>query len=98
MPAVFNINAPNYTGFRLAIVGSVSVSPFTGLPHATIAHVTLEGSAVRFRLDGVTAHSGTGHLASAGDVIDLQGSEVISGFRVICGDGSATLMASIGHM
>ena len=95
---VASINAPVYTGWRTVNVGTSALAPLTGMPHATIALITIEGSAIRYRLDGVTAHSATGHLASAGDSLSFQGSEVLSGFRVICTDTTGTLMISVGHL
>jgi hypothetical protein len=98
MAVVVNLNAPIYTGFIVSNVGTSALAPLSGLSNdATIAHITFEGSALRFRLDGTTAHSATGHLASAGDVLDLQGGDVLKGFRVICPTVTGTLMISVGH-
>lgn len=95
---IAQINAPVYTGFRTINVGTSALAPLTGMPHTTIALITIEGSAIRYRLDGITAHSATGHLASAGDSLSFQGAEVLSGFRVICTTVTATLMISVGHL
>lgn len=54
---------------------------------ATVAVITVEVDAVRFTLDGttptVTADTGLGHTADAGDVVILTGNQEINAFRVI---------------
>lgn len=90
--------AERYTGFTAIIVSAGNVKPLTGLTGATLAQLTFEGSGVRYRLDGVSAHSGTGHLASAGDVITLHGADVLRGFNVISTAPTGFIQASIGYI
>jgi hypothetical protein len=88
-----------YTGFTALTVGTTNVAPFTGLTGnfaSTIVQLSFEGSAVRFRLDGVSAHSASGHLASANDSMILYGNDSISGFNVICTNTTGTIMADVG--
>ena len=92
------INAEQYTGFKVVAVGTTNVSPLTGLSGATIAQISCEGSAIRYRLDGVTAHSASGHLAVSGDVLILHGSDTLQGFRAICPTVTGTLMISVGYL
>ena len=94
-----SVNAERYTGLSAVIVGTTNVSPFTGytIKDPTVAMLSVEGSAIRYRLDGVTAHSASGHLASAGDYIFLNGSDSINGFNVICTNTTATIWASLGN-
>lgn len=90
--------AERYTGFTAITVSAGDVRPLTGLSGATLAQLTFEGSGMRYRLDNVTAHSGTGHLASAGDVVTLHGADVLQGFHVISTAPTGFIMASIGYL
>lgn len=98
MPAIFQISAPRFTGLRLVTVGTDNVAPLTGLGNANHALITFEGSAVRYRLDGVTAHSATGHLATASQSLELVGGDLLSGLRVVCTNTTAWLTISVGGL
>ena len=86
----------NYWAFSAITISAGNVTPFTGLASATLAFLTFEGSAVRFRLDGVTAHSGTGHLVSGNDALVLKGGDMLRNFNVISTVPTATIYASWG--
>lgn len=93
--------AEMFTGFSAWILSANQGAIFTGLAginNANLAMLTFEGSAVRYRLDGVTAHSGTGHLVSGNDVLMLHGSDAIKGFNVCVTVPTAWLMASFGSI
>lgn len=92
--------AERYTGFILLTVSSTATAafPLTGLTGATLAQITCEGSGLRYRLDGVTANSATGHLTSAGDVITLHGSDVLQGFNVLATVPTGWMHISVGYL
>ena len=94
MNAVF---AERYSLFTALTVGAANRTPFTGLTSYTLAMLTVEGgSAMRYRLDGTAATSGSGHLVGSGVVVNLIGSDCISGFNVICTTETGVIMASLG--
>jgi len=88
--------AEKFSAFSAVTVGTTPVNPFTAFSGLGQAVLSFEGSAMRYRMDGVTAHSASGHLVSAGVYLNLQGSDVIQGFSVICTNTTGTIMASIG--
>ena len=88
--------AENYTVFTAVAVGTNSVNPFSAYSGLTLALLTFEGSGLRYRLDGVTAASGSGHLVSAGSIVNLAGSQTITQFNAICPTVTGTIMASLG--
>lgn len=93
--------AEQFTGFLLVVVGTDNVSPFTGLVgnnSPTLARFTFEGSACRYRLDGVTAHSASGHLVTAGEILLLRGPDSIKNFNVICTNTTGRIQASFGRL
>jgi hypothetical protein len=91
-----NVYAEQYYGFSALTVGTTNVSPFSAFASATNAVLTFEGSAVRYRMDGVSAHSASGHLVSAGFFLNLDGSNLIKGFNVICTNTTGIIMAAWG--
>lgn len=96
MPAVFNLRAPQYTAFSAVTVKQTNVQPFSAYSGLTQVFITVETLPVRYRVDGQTAHSGTGHLLNVEDSVTLVGSDVLTQFRVLCPAGTAVLMVSLG--
>ena len=91
------IRARNFTGFTALAISAGDVTPFTGLTGATIALLTFESSAVRIRFDNVTAHSGTGHLFTASQRLDVEGSDVLKNMHIISTAPTGIIQASIGY-
>ena len=91
-----NVHAEQYYGFSALAVGTTNVAPFASLNSATVASMTLEGSAIRYRLDGVSAASGSGHLLTASQILYLRGADAVKGFNAICPTVTGTVMASWG--
>lgn len=91
-----SVKAETYSVFTAAAVGTTSVRPFSAYSGLTLAYLTFEGSALRFRLDGVTAASASGHLVSAGSIVNLEGADTLQNFTVICPTVTGTIMASLG--
>ena len=59
------------------------------------AFISVETAPLRFRIDGVDPTTTLGHLASAGDDIELQSADEIKKYRAIRTTGvSATLMVT----
>jgi hypothetical protein len=96
MPAVFNIHAPEVSVFTACVIKQTNLQPFSAYSGLTQALITVETLPVRYRVDGVTAHSATGHLLNNGDNISLAGAGLITNFRVLCPAGTAYLMVSLG--
>lgn len=92
-----NVFAEHYFGFSALAVGTTNVSPFTAFSSATYAFLSVEGSAIRYRVDGVSAASGSGHLVAAAQTITLIGADTIKGFNAICPTVTGTVMASWGE-
>lgn len=92
-----HVFAENYYGFSAVLVGTTNVAPFAALNSATVAQLTFEGSAVRVRLDGVSAASASGHLFTASQTLTLRGADVIKGFNAVCPTVTGTIMASWGE-
>jgi hypothetical protein len=72
-----------------------------GLTDATIvgqqkAFLTVETADIRFTADGTTPTTTVGHLASPGDIIELERDE-LPRFLAIRTGASATLKASYGY-
>ena len=88
--------AERYSVFTALSVGTTDVAPFTAYSGLTLAFLTLEGSAVRYRLDGISATSGSGHLATASMIIKLAGAQTITNTHLICPTVTGTIMASLG--
>jgi hypothetical protein len=66
----------------LAVVGEASLTlPEGNVPRANRATITVEGAAIRFRVDGVTPTAG--HRVAPGGVVVLDGTTEIKGFRAI---------------
>lgn len=98
-----HVAAQKFTGFTAIPVGTTNVAPFSAFAPAsnmagpTVMYVTLEGSAVRYRLDGISAHSATGHLFTpTSPPLVIQGMDAILGFNVICPTVTGTLQAELG--
>ena len=95
-----SVNAERYNVFTALTVGTVNVSPFTGFTaflNPTLAFCSFEGSAIRVRLDGVSAHSATGHLISAGSFTTFKGSDVLKGLNLICPTTTGVVVVSLGN-
>jgi hypothetical protein len=97
MPAVFSLTTPQYTGYLAVDVGTSALRPFTGLTGATMGFLTFEGGPLRFSLTNMaTAHSATGHQATAGDKYQIVGASVLSAFSVISPATSGVVYLSYG--
>lgn len=95
--------AETYTGFSALTVSAAAVFPFSGLmsggQQPNLAILTFEASSVRFSVArGFTATSGSGHLATAGDVVTLHGSDVLAAFNVCATAPTGTVMMSVGYL
>lgn len=81
---------------RLTVAGTAV--PLTAATHvgAQFATLTVETAAIRFTLNGTAPVAGTtGHLVSAGQIIELYGREQIVGFQAIRDTGvSAAIEAT----
>lgn len=64
-------------------------SPIVG---ATAAFVTVENAAIRFWMDGTTPTALLGHVAEAGDVINLHSPEEVRLFEAIRRDGVSAVL------
>lgn len=96
-----SVNAAQYTGFSSFSIGSTNIFPFsslTGTHSPTIAYGSFEASSVRIRMDGVSAHSASGHLITGGTTITFVGSDVITKLALICPNGSGTAHFSLGKI
>lgn len=91
-----NVNAERYSVYTAATVGTNAVTPFTAYSSLTVALLTFEGSAVRFRIDGGTAHSSSGHLASAGVALVVNGSDPITKLSFLCTNTTGTVYSTLG--
>lgn len=89
--------APNLTGFSALLISAGDVTPFTGLTGANLALLTFEASAVRIRFDNVTAHSGTGHLFSATQSLQVEGGDLLKNMHIISTAPTGIIQASIGY-
>ena len=82
-------------GFTAAtITPSTAAAP---VPPAAFALATVETDQIRWTADGTTPTSTVGHLANAGDVIELHGYENVRNFRAIRVTTDATLKASFAR-
>ena len=89
--------APNYSVYTAATVGTNAVQPFSAYSGLTHARLSFEGSAVRWLSQaGITAHSASGHLNSAGNVVDIVGSDQIRNATFICTNTTGTVYAQLG--
>ena len=91
-----SVYAEQYKVFTALTIGTTNVSPLTAYSGYTLAFMTFEGSAIRYRIDGVSAASGSGHLVSAGVSVNLNGADTVVGFNAICTNTTGTVMVSIG--
>ena len=90
--------AQAFTGFTALAISAGDVTPFTGLTGANRALLTFEASAVRIRFDGVTAHSGTGHLYTASQMLLVEGSDLLQKMHVVSTAPTGFVAASIGYI
>lgn len=65
--------------------------------NANIVHISIEGAQVRYFLHGAVPTTTTGHLLSAGDIIELNGRAEIDSFRVIYVSVAASALCSYGR-
>lgn len=87
-----------FTAFEVLSVGTSSTG-FTAATYGSSdhAHVTVEGTAVRFRMDGSAPTSTTGSKLEVGDVLILQNKDEVSRIRFISATGStASLHTNFG--
>lgn len=91
MPLVYDIN-----GFETIVTGAAAV-PFTVVAGRNYAFITVEGTPVRFRIDGVAPTAAVGHLLAIGDVLTLEGGTAIIQFQVIATAGAGTISVSYGY-
>ena len=78
---------------------STSAVPFTSATfgRANAAFVTVEGSPVRYRVDGTAPTSSVGHELLVGDVLRLEHHSEVENVQFISADGNtATLRCSFG--
>ena len=88
----------NFKAFEALTISNSEV----GFTTATVgvndhAFCTLEGAAIRFRLDGTAASATVGHVLEPGDTLRLESGNELSNFRAFRRDGTdATLASSFG--
>lgn len=89
-----------YWGHTSLSVSAGNVTPFTGIPSATIVTLMHTASAVRIRLDGVTAHSGTGLLLgpNATGILTFIGGALLGNINIICTGPTGFIEASWGNV
>lgn len=89
--------APNYSVYTAATVGTTVVQPFSAYSGLTHARLSFEGSAIRWiSQSGVTAHSASGHLNSAANVVELVGADLIRHATFICTDTTGRVYTQLG--
>lgn len=89
--------APIYSVYTAATVGTTVVRPFSAYSGLTHARLSFEGSAIRWlAVADVPAHSASGHLNSAGNVVELVGSDIIRNATFICTNTTGTVYAQLG--
>lgn len=77
-------------------VGITTITPQDGVLPQT-ALITVEGSFIRFCVDGTTATATVGHVAGDGDIIELINRTEVANFSAISRDGgAATLKVTVG--
>ena len=91
-------NSPGLTigATSTALTASLYAPGTTAAPAtlASFALLTVETDQIRWFADGTTPTATFGHLANSGDVIELQGTNVIVNFRAIRVTTNATLQVS----
>ena len=79
---------------------STSAVPFTSatFDRANVAFVTVEGSPVRYRVDGTAPTASVGHELLVGDALRLNNHSEVENIQFISIDGNtATLRCSFGN-
>ncbi len=78
-------------------IGTSVVQITEDLRNYEYAFITIETATIRFWIDGTIPTATTGHVADAGDLIELFGITELERFRAIRRDGtSATLRVTVG--
>jgi hypothetical protein len=77
--AVKTLTATKYR--VVSVLGSGSPAHTVATVIAEEALVTVETNSIRWTVDGTTPSTTVGHLAAAGDVIDLEGFDAIRKFQ-----------------
>lgn len=65
-------------GFTASVINAGN-----GHTQADVASCTVSTASVRYRVDGTAPTATVGNVANAGDVIPLQGNDVLNNFRAI---------------
>ena len=90
---MLNYEAVTVAGTAIGITASTMIAN-----SENFAVCTLETAAIRFTTDGTTPTTAIGHLASPGDVIELDTAAEVNAFRAIRTTGtSASLRVSTGR-
>lgn len=99
LPVHVSESTPTWTNFSSIVVSTLVVNLGISRLSNNRATITVETNPIRFTLDGSAPTASLGHLASAGDIIELQSAEEVREFQAIRqGAADATLMVTFGQV
>ena len=98
VPLITETMAESWTAFESITVSSTALALTENLSEvASLAFITVESQAVRYRIDGQDPTASVGHVIEAGGNLTLEGPWELDKFRVIRRDASdATLRVTYG--